>query len=137
METLPKAQIIVAAVAAIILAVITSSARSGAFSPLVESLEALSFLLSAAAVYSSARALRSRYETLGLNKNVARRSLDYMRARRSLRCYSYIAALTIASLVAPHFNISRLFAVAALAVALPPVILIADQLTGWRGSSMQ
>ena len=135
MDRLQKTQIIFASAAAFILAILTFGTSPATFTPLAQSLEALSFLLSAAAVYSSATALRARYEALGLDKEGARRSRDYMRKRSSVRWWSYFAVLAMGSVAAPHFNISQWFAVALLAVVLPPTIFIVDQLTGWRGSS--
>ena len=132
MDQPQKNQVILATVAALLLALLTARAGSAMFTPLAGVLEALSFLLGAAAVYSSASALRARYEALGLDKEVARKSPDYMGRRRSVRWWSYLAVVSMGTVAAPHFNFPPWFVGAVLAVVLAPTIFIVDRLTGWH-----
>ena len=133
MQRIQKIQIIVAGLTALIFMVLTSEAGTQVDSALSQTLEALSFALSATAIYSSAKALRGRNVALGSNTDVARRSSNYMEMRRTVRGWSYFATLAMVGVGAHRFNIEPWIAVALLAAALPPTILIVDQLTGWRG----
>ena len=137
MQPIQKIQVIVAGLAAFIFIVLSSGAATSASTAILQSLEALSFLLSATAIYSSAKALRAQYETLGSNKDAARRSSGYMKMRRTVRWWSYFAVLAMVGVGAHRFNIQPWLALGLFAVALPPVMLVVDQSTGWRGQSEQ
>jgi hypothetical protein len=135
MERLQKIQVIVAVLAALIFLILTPGMANPESSALADSLEALAFLLSATAVYSSGRALRKRYEALGFDKNVAQKSSNYMSMRGTLRWWSYFATLAMAGVAAHRFTIAPWLAVGLLAVGLPPTMLIVDEITGWREAS--
>lgn len=135
MGRLQKIQIIVGALAALIFLMLTAGSPQATSSVLAESLEALSFILSAAAVYSSGKALRERYQALGFDKKIARHSSSYMQMRGTVRWWTYFATLTMAGVAAHRFSIAPWTAIGILAVVLPPIILIVDQSTGWRRQS--
>jgi len=131
MDRLVKIQIGIAALAAVMMLVIRSEMLVAKYGASLNALEALSFALCAAAILNSARELRQRYQSLGSDKQVARRSAEYMRRRRSVRWCSYFAALVIASLAAIRFNLSVFTVVSGAAVALPILFIVADRASGW------
>ena len=132
MDRLGKVQIIVAAIAALVLLVVRSGMLEKSDS-LSGPLEAVSFVLSAVAILNSGKGLREQYQHLGFDKRAARQSTEYMETRQSVRWWSYVATLIIVALAAARFNVPVALAVGAVAVALPILILVADRASGWRG----
>jgi membrane protease YdiL (CAAX protease family) len=130
---LARIQIVVAAVAAIALLFIRSGTLTGDYGVLSDALEALSFMLCVVAILNSGRELRGRYQRLGSNQQAARKSAEYMHMRQSVRWWCYLATLIIAALVAVRFDVSALMVIGALAVALPILMIVTDQASGWRG----
>jgi hypothetical protein len=133
MDRLSKIQIIVAAIAAAVLLALRSRMLAVDHGALPGGLEAFSFILCAVAVLNSGRELRTRYQHLGFDKRVARKSVEYMQMRQSVRWWSYFAALIIAALAGIRFDVSVLMVVGAVALALPVFMIVADQASGWRG----
>ena len=131
MDRLSKIQIIVGAIAALLVLAIRSGTIPASNPALSDALEGLGFILCAVAVLASGRRLRQRYQDLGSEKRVARGSADFMEARQSVRWWSYIAALVIASLASVRFDLPATVVVGALAVVMPIAMIIADQASGW------
>ena len=137
MERSAKIQIIVAAIAAVVLLVTRSRVLVANAGVIPESLEAFSFLLCATAVASSGKAVRDKYQELGFNKRVARQSSDYVKMRQSVRWWLYPAVLIMATLAAPRLDFPIWWVVGVLAVAYPPAMLIVDRMSGWTGPTIR
>ena len=135
MERLAKIQIIVAACTAVLLFALRSLNVSADDNGIDGALEAISFLLCAVAVVTSAKALRKRYQAMGSDNRITRQSPEYLRMRGSVRWGSYFATLIITSLAAPRFGIPALLGVGIVAVTLPPAMIVADRASGWTTHS--
>ena len=135
MGRLAQIQIIVAAMAALAMFILKSGSLGPINGGLPESLEGLSFVLCAVAVSTSGRQLRGNYERLGSDSRVARQSPDFMRTRQSVRRWSYVAALIMASLAAARFNVSVIMVLVVLGLAVPVLTIVVDRASGWRGDA--
>jgi len=135
MGRLAQVQIIVAAISALALFAFKSGLLGWAGSDFTEPLQWFGFILCAAAVATSGRQLRERYERLGSNPRLAGQSPEYMRMRQSVRWWSYFASLIIAALAASRFNVSVVMVLAAVAVASPALMIVVDRASGWRGGA--
>lgn len=135
MDRLSKIQILVGATAALVLLLLRSRTLAVNNPALPDGLEGLSFILCTTAILTSGKRLRQQYQSLGSEKRIARQTVDYMEARQSVRWWSYIAALVIASLASDRFNLPVLVVVGTLAVVMPVAMIVADQASGWTGSA--